>query len=378
VVSEKRDLWVPAVLVILGLALLAWNAAATGQGGSVVVGAVALIVALSGALACLPMRIKRGQKATMAFGLGVALVLAPAVPGMIDEPMDVLPWLVAGLALLVPLRRAPVSVRNALMGTALASAVAGTLAMAGVLPRDGMWLLFAGAFHMAVQAESSRPRREPPPPPGPRICVFGGTFDPFHRGHRMLAEAALKCNERLLVVVAASPPHKAAEGGGERTPFHHRVAMARLGVEGLPRTEVLELEGRRPGPSYTVDTLDVIQKSHPPEARFRLLLGADMFQDFPTWHDWEGILERATLLVAARPGFDVEPPPEFEGRNVPIEILEAPAMDVSATSLRRDLAEGRDVGERISPAVRAYVEDHALYARPAGPKATAERGVAHS
>jgi nicotinate-nucleotide adenylyltransferase len=88
-----------------------------------------------------------------------------------------------------------------------------------------------------------------------------------------------------------------------------------------------------------------------------------MFQDFPTWHDWEGILDRATLLVAARPGYDLEPPPEFEGRNAPVERLEAPALGVSATDLRRDLAAGRDVGDRLSPAVRAYVREHDLYRR---------------
>jgi nicotinate-nucleotide adenylyltransferase len=147
----------------------------------------------------------------------------------------------------------------------------------------------------------------------------------------------------------------------ERTDFHHRVAMTRLGVEGLPRTEVLELEGKRLGPSYTVDTLDALRKTHPPEARFRLLMGADMYQSFPTWHDWEGILERVTLLVARRPGYDVEPPPEFEGRNIPVDVLEVAEIDVSSSDLRADLAAGRGTGERISPAVRAYVEDHGLY-----------------
>ena len=103
------------------------------------------------------------------------------------------------------------------------------------------------------------------------------------------------------------------------TPFHHRVAMARLGTEGLPRIEVLELEGRREGPSYTVDTLEALRKLYPQGTTFRLILGADSLQDFPLWHDWEGILDRATLLVAARPGSEIEPPPEFEGRNAPIE-----------------------------------------------------------
>ena len=97
-----------------------------------------------------------------------------------------------------------------------------------------------------------------------------------------------------------------------------------------------------------------------------------MYQSFPTWHDWEGILERASLLVAARPGHDLEPPPEFEGRNVPVEVLEAPEVDVASTDLRADLAAGRATGDRISPAVRAYVEDHGLYRSLSTPAPAAE------
>jgi nicotinate-nucleotide adenylyltransferase len=143
---------------------------------------------------------------------------------------------------------------------------------------------------------------------------------------------------------------------------------------------VLELEGRREGPSYTVDTLDALRRLQPAGTRFRLVLGADAFQDFPMWHDWEGILDRADLLVAARPGHDVEPPPEFEGRNAPVEVLETPALDVSSTDLRRRLGAGKPVGEDVSPAVAAYVRDHGLYREEAAaaPSAPSEgaRGAA--
>ena len=147
------------------------------------------------------------------------------------------------------------------------------MAARGLLPRPFAWILLAAAFHLALQVFSSRPRRTPAPPPGPRVAVLGGSFDPFHQGHRALSEAALKVVDRLLVVPAGQAPHK--QGAREATAFHHRVAMARLGVEGLARTEVLELEGRRPGPSYTVDTLDVLATSFPAGTRFLLLIGAD-------------------------------------------------------------------------------------------------------
>jgi len=203
------------------------------------------------------------------------------------------------------------------------------------------------------------------------IAVFGGSFDPFHRAHRAIAEAVLKVANRLLVVVAARPPHK--EGTREPSPFHHRVALARLGLEGLPRVEVLELENRRDGPSYTVDTLDALRRLYPPGTLFRLVLGADSFQDFPLWKDWEGILDRADLLVAARPGSDVQPPPEFEGRNAPVTVLEVDADPVSSSEIRRRVAAGESLGDLVSPSVAAYLRDHALYSgstsKPEDPEA---------
>jgi nicotinate-nucleotide adenylyltransferase len=358
--SEKRDLWVPIALAIAGLGALALDISE----GRALLGAGALVLAWFAAVACLPLRMKRGQRAVLSFGAGMALLLVAFLPPVALRVPDALVWVLAAAGFLLPVRPSGAALRGGLLGAAGLMALLGVLALAGPLPRRAVPLLLAGAFTFAVLAWRTRPRREAPVVLGPRICVFGGTFDPFHRGHRALCEAALKSNERLLVVVAGNPPHKEAPDSDapvERTDFHHRVAMARLGVEGLPRTEVLELEGRRPGPSYTVETLDLIRKSHPPEARFRLLLGADMYQSFPTWHDWEGILERITLLVARRPGHDVEPPPEFEGRNTPVDFLDAPEIAVSSTEIRDLLREGRDVGDRVSPAVRAYIREHGLY-----------------
>ncbi|MDJ0522890.1 MAG: nicotinate-nicotinamide nucleotide adenylyltransferase, partial [Planctomycetota bacterium] len=176
--------------------------------------------------------------------------------------------------------------------------------------------------------------------------------------------AALRVNDRLLVVVAGAAPHKFAGEDGQvpdRTPFHHRVAMTRLGVEGLPRTEVLELEGRRAGPSYTVDTLDVLVRSHAPGTRFRLLVGADMYADFPNWKDWETILERVTLLVARRPGHELETPPELEERGAAVLGLEAPEVAVSSSGIRAAVQRGEEPGEGVSPAIRGYIRDHGLY-----------------
>lgn len=354
-VSEKRDLWVPAVLALGGIGLFVLNLTQ----GSAWVGVLALVVGLAGAIACLPIRLKRGQRRLVGFGLGIALLLAAMVPGASPTLPTALAWVLLGLAFVVPLAGLAQPVRAGLLGTAAVFAVLGVLAAAGILPRELVWLFLAGAFFLAAQVFSARPRTEPEAPPGPRVCLMGGSFDPFHQGHRVLAEAAIRAVDRLLVVPAGQAPHKLQ--GREATPFHHRVAMARLGVERLPRTEVLELEGRRSGPSYTIDTLDVIRRSYPQGTRFLILLGADMYQDFPNWKDWERILEKATLLVAARPGWDLDVPPEFEARNVVVERLDAPLIDVSSTQIREDVRTGRALGEFVSPAVQAYVRDHELY-----------------
>lgn len=344
-----------AVLVAAGLGLLAAHAMA----GSWPVGAVAAGVAVAAALLALPIRLHQGQGRMVTFGLGVLLGLVSAIPGAFPFPSGVVPWWVAGLAFVAPLRAASTRQRQALLGAALAFAALALVARLGLVPASLSWLFLAAALHLGVQVLSSKPKAPEVVPVGPRVCVFGGTFDPFHRGHRLLVEAALKQSDRVLVVVAGMPPHKG--GAAERTAFHHRVAMTRLGLEGLPRVEVLEMEGRRAGPSYTIDTLNALARSYPRGTRFRLLLGADSFQDFPTWHEWEAILERASLLVAGRPGFELDTPPEFEGRNLPVERLEAPLVDVSSSELREALAEDADVGDRLPPSVRTYIRDHRLY-----------------
>jgi nicotinate-nucleotide adenylyltransferase len=318
-------------------------------------------------------RMRCGQGRMVAFGFGALLCLLSSLPGL-AFPTGVVPWWIAGLAFVRPMRAATQQVRMLLLGGAALAAVLALLCWRGVLPPTLAWVLLAAALHLAVHVLGSRPVAETPAPVGPVVAVYGGTFDPFHRGHRALIEAAVRQTERVLVVVAGTPPHK--QQAAERTAFHHRVAMTRLGVEGLPRVEVLELEGRRQGPSYTVDTLASLARSYPAGTRFRLVLGADAFQEFPTWHEWEGILERATLLVAARPGHELDVPPEFEGRNLPLERLESAEVDVSSTGLRAVLAQDGDVGDLLAPAVRAYVRDHRLYqpgGAGAGPVELADR-----
>lgn len=354
--SETRDLGVPVLAFLVGLAVAIWNAT-TGQP---VQATLAALVGLGVGGAALRMTMRKGAGPATALALGGIFGAAALAPPFAPNRDVLVPLGLAIASFAIPGRPRPPSVRYA--GLALAGVLALFGAFLAMRPgplRPGAGYALAAAVAAAWAVIRSRPVAVAPVPKGPRVGVFGGSFDPFHEGHREICEKALDVLDRLLVVVAARPPHKV--GDRELTPFHHRAAMSRLGIEGLPRIEVVEIENRRDGPSYTIDTLDALKRLYPPGTQFRLVLGADSFQDFPLWKDWEGILDRATLIVAARPGFDLEAPPEFEGRNAPVERLDIEVKDVSSTEIRRRVGASESISGLVSPAIAAYIGDHALY-----------------
>jgi nicotinate-nucleotide adenylyltransferase len=202
-----------------------------------------------------------------------------------------------------------------------------------------------------------------------RIGVFGGTFDPVHLGHLILAE---QCREQgrldqVLFVPAARPPHKQEH---PLTPFAQRVEMLALAVAGQPAFRIDELEKDRPGPSYTADTLAELHRCHP-EAELALLVGADTLHDLPYWHEPARIAALAELLVMARPGWE-SPTPEALRAALRLpedvawlqEVVEAPLIDIRSRDLRRRAAEGRSLRYLVPRAVEAYIADKRLY-RPA-------------
>lgn len=204
-----------------------------------------------------------------------------------------------------------------------------------------------------------------------RLGIFGGSFDPVHLAHLIVAE---QCREqarldRVLFVPAARPPHKPDR---VLTPFHHRVEMLTLAISGHPAFAIDELEKDRPGPSYTVDTLELLRQRDA-SAELWLILGADSLVDLPRWYRPQRILELAGLLVVGRPGsppLAVEPLRMELGLTAEallrIEMIAAPLIDIASRDLRKRIAEGRSVRYLMPRAVEAYVEEKRLY-RPAGP-----------
>ena len=147
------------------------------------------------------------------------------------------------------------------------------------------------------------------------LGIFGGSFDPVHLGHLILAE---QCREqagldRVLFVPAARPPHKPDR---RLAPFSQRVEMLALALSGQPAFQLDELENDRPGPSYTADTLDELHRRHP-RAETWLILGADSVVDLPLWHEPLRILARAGLLIVGRPGFT---PPDLATLRVNLRL----------------------------------------------------------
>ena len=197
----------------------------------------------------------------------------------------------------------------------------------------------------------------------PTLGLFGGTFDPPHLGHLILAaEARARLGlDRLLWVLTPDPPHKQ---GLPITPLEHRLAMVQLALAGAPEFELSRLELDRPGPHYALDTVRLAQAQFPGSPVI-YLMGGDSLHDLPTWHcPAELVAACAALGVMRRPG-DALDLPALErvvpGVTAKVRFVEAPQVDIAAHEIRRRIAAGEPYRYFLPPAVLNYVEIHQLY-----------------
>ena len=201
-----------------------------------------------------------------------------------------------------------------------------------------------------------------------RLGVFGGAFDPPHLAHLALAQHAVAQFrlDRLLVIPTGQAWHKTRA----LTAAPHRLAMTRLAFAELPQAWVDPREIERDGPTFTVDTLHDLQSEYPNASLF-LFIGADQARAFNTWHCWQEILQRVTLVVAQRPmGEGTEKrTPDAQWHNAvspDVQILDMPSLPISATDIRSHLAHGSPtqaalLHEWLSAPVQHYVDQHRLY-----------------
>lgn len=203
---------------------------------------------------------------------------------------------------------------------------------------------------------------------GTGIALFGGTFDPIHHGHLIAARAVVEHLEfeRVVFIPSPNPPHKI---GRELTDAAHRLQMARLAVRDEPRFDVSDAEIRRAGLSYTVLTVEWFRQAVGPEVPLAWVIGGDSLPELYGWYRIADLVEMCRVVTAVRPGYEV---PDLSPlrRTLSAEqvdrlrrdVLPTPAVDISATNIRRRVREARSIRYLVPESVRNYIEENRLYA----------------
>ena len=200
-----------------------------------------------------------------------------------------------------------------------------------------------------------------------RIGVFGGTFDPVHLGHLILAE---QCRDQagldeVWFLPSYHPPHKAAAAV---TRFEQRCDMLELAVAGHPRFRIERIEKELPPPSYTAETLAELRRRHPND-EFALLMGSDGLPDLPQWYEPRRVVELASLVVIPRPGVMLWTADRLaKALGVPLDevrlrYVACPMIEIASRELRRAVADGMSVRYLVPRAVEEYLRDRKLYTR---------------
>lgn len=211
-----------------------------------------------------------------------------------------------------------------------------------------------------------------------RLGILGGTFDPIHFGHLRVAEEIGEEMEleKVYLIPGALPPHKERK---PITPFQHRLAMTQMAGQDSPRLETLDLEGRRQGFSYTIETLKEIHRLHDSRLELFFIIGLDAFLEINTWKDYEKLFDYANFVVLRRPGFPSQELEPFlfklgvgfkrgsDQRDfiVPsgnaLIYKETILMDISSTHIRELVAAGKSIRFLVPEMVRSYIIEKGLY-----------------
>jgi len=196
-----------------------------------------------------------------------------------------------------------------------------------------------------------------------QIGLFGGTFDPPHLGHLILASEAhsqLELN-RLLWVLTPDPPHKQDQ---EITPIEHRLAMVELAIQDNPDFELSRIELDRPGPHYTLDTVELIAQQYP-DADITPIIGGDSLRDLPKWHRPKELLQACHWVgVMHRPGEQrnlEELEHSLPGISSKVHYVDAPLLEIASREIRNRITHGQPYRYYLPSAVYEYIEQHHLY-----------------
>ncbi|MCP4594122.1 MAG: nicotinate-nucleotide adenylyltransferase [bacterium] len=200
-----------------------------------------------------------------------------------------------------------------------------------------------------------------------RVGLLGGSFNPIHFGHLIIARSVLETLElsRVIFLPSATPPHKENE---VLVPPQHRAEMVRLAIAGEKRFEFSDYDLCREGPSYTIDTVGHLQSTLGDGTELYWIIGADWLMELGTWRRSEELVEACTVVTAARPGWER---PDLSGLAPKLSevqiaklgehILDSPQIDISATDIRARVAAGRSIRYLVPESVRYYIEMLRLY-----------------
>ena len=193
-----------------------------------------------------------------------------------------------------------------------------------------------------------------------RIGIYGGSFNPIHKGHTALARAIVQqgCVDELWMLVSPLNPLKQDETT-DIAEYAHRLRMAELATEGIEGVRVSDFESHLPIPSYMVTTLGELDKAYP-EHEFVLVIGADNWERFPRWYHADEILAHYPILIYRRPGCTIDEtslPPT-------VQVVTTPLYDISSTDIRTSARRGRLLRRWLDPKVANYIKRHKLYLSP--------------
>lgn len=187
-----------------------------------------------------------------------------------------------------------------------------------------------------------------------RYCIFGGSFDPPHAGHRSIADCAVNTLnlDTLFWVPSPNPPHKNKPG----TDFEHRLAMTRIFLQDVQNQTVSDIEKFLPAPSYSITTINALQEKFGVEHEWFFLIGADNWKIFPSWHQPAEILKKVTLVIFPREGVVLN--------SLPTNVIEltTPNINISSTQIRTQLESGVWLTQsKVPEEIKPYIVQHHLY-----------------
>lgn len=202
----------------------------------------------------------------------------------------------------------------------------------------------------------------------PRIGILGGTFNPVHIGHLVIAQDAIEKFElsRVLLIPCARPPHKPS---ADLVPPVHRLAMLEHAVEGDLHFEVSDMEIKRDGMSYTIDTIRVLAAAHP-GVELCFIIGSDSLPELHLWKEIDALLELCRVVTLVRPGANIATLQDMDLKlagkkqdRIRADIRAGHLINVSSSEIRYRVAEGMSIRYLVPPGVEMYIAEHSLYRR---------------